>query len=275
MSLRFSSPKIYIGSAALGTVLSGFLWLGAAVGADIIYFKDGMRTVCHGKAWEENGEIHCEHDGGLLIYPKTEVSRIEKGPSVEAGSKSGKGQDSGIKPPPSPPPPSAAAPAPPAKAVSSPSPPPSSGILFYDPRRDKKYWSSPTVQHDSYQEALSALASEFERPVQWIEENMGDSNDLDDIRGILAGRKQAASPAPTGPAGHAAAGGVDFYNPRRPQKYWTAPDARHNTYEEAIEALAREFDKPSAWVERHLGDANDINLIRQALRNAQLAEGGK
>lgn len=271
MLLRFSSRSLFIALTALGTVLSGFLWIGPAAGADIIYFKDGMRTVCQGKAWEEKDEVHCEYDGGLLIYPKNDVSQIEKGPSIKAGSESGKGQDMGVKPLPPP----AAAPAPPSKAESPPAPKPPSGVLFYDPRRDKKYWSSPTVRHDSYQEALSALASEFERPVQWIEENMGDSNDLDEIRGKLTGRKQTASPAPTGPAEHAAAGGIEFYNPRRLQKYWTAPDARHNTYEEAVDVLAREFGKPSAWVERHLGDANDIDLIRQALRNAQLSEEGK
>lgn len=269
--MKMKKISLVIGLAALGTGLAGFLWSGAAVGADIIYFKDGMRTVCHEKAWEEKDEVHCEYDGGLLIYPKKDVAQIEKGPSVKAGSESGKGPDMGPKP--SPPP--ATAPAPPSKAESPLSAQPSSGVLFYDPRREKKYWSSPTVRHDSYQEALSALASEFNRPVQWIEENMGDSNDLGQIRGILAGRKQAVSPAPAGPVGHAVAGGIEFYNPRRPQKYWTAPDVRHNTYEEAIEAFAREFGKPAAWIELHLGDTNDINLIRQALRNAQLAEEGK
>jgi len=262
------------GLAALGAVLAGFLWFGAAAGADTIFFKDGMRTVCQGKAWEEKDEVHCEHEGGLLIYPKNDVARIEKDPSAKAGSDSVKGQDAGVKPPPPP----AAGAAPPAslpKAEPPPSAPTPSGVLFYDPRRDKKYWSSPTVRHDSYQEALSALAAEFERPVPWIEENMGDSNDLGEIRGILSSRKQAASPAPKGPADHPAAGGTEFYNPRRPQKYWTASDARHNTYEEAVEALAREFGKPPAWVERHLGDANDIDLIRQALRSAQLDENGK
>jgi hypothetical protein len=27
------------------------------VSADIIYFKDGMKTICQEKAWEENDEI--------------------------------------------------------------------------------------------------------------------------------------------------------------------------------------------------------------------------
>ena len=50
--------------------------LGAS--ADIIYFKDGMKTICQEKAWEENGEIKCEYEGVVLIYSKTDVLRIQK-----------------------------------------------------------------------------------------------------------------------------------------------------------------------------------------------------
>jgi hypothetical protein len=50
----------------------------SAASADIIYFKDGMKTVCLEKAWEENGEVKCEYDGVVLSYKKSEVERIEK-----------------------------------------------------------------------------------------------------------------------------------------------------------------------------------------------------
>ena len=46
--------------------------------ADIIYFKDGMRTICQEKAWEENGEIKCEYAGWVISYEKNEVERILK-----------------------------------------------------------------------------------------------------------------------------------------------------------------------------------------------------
>jgi hypothetical protein len=264
---------LVIARVALGTALSGFLWIGAAAGGDTIYFKDGMRTLCSGKAWEEKDEVRCEYDGGLLIYPRADVSGIEKGPANRRGTESPQAQDPGVKPPAAP----TAAPVPPplpppAQGVSQTSPRPPSGLLFYDPRRPKKYWSSATVHHDTYRQALSALASEFDRPVQWVEENMGDSNDLEQIRDALTARKQAASPGPKAPADHAAAGGIEFYNPRRPQKYRTAADAPHNTYEDAIAALAREFGKPAAWIELHMGDSNDIELMRQSLQDAQLAE---
>ena len=49
--------------------------------ADAIHFKDGMRTVCHGRAWEENNTVFCEYDGGILSYPKADVDRVEKGPA--------------------------------------------------------------------------------------------------------------------------------------------------------------------------------------------------
>jgi len=45
--------------------------------ADIIYFKDGMKTICQGKAWEEDGEIKCEYGGWIISYQKNDVLRIE------------------------------------------------------------------------------------------------------------------------------------------------------------------------------------------------------
>ena len=38
--------------------------------ADIIFFKDGMKTVCQHRAWEEEGEVRCEYDGAILSYQK-------------------------------------------------------------------------------------------------------------------------------------------------------------------------------------------------------------
>jgi len=235
---------------------------------DTIYFKDGMRTVCQSRAWEEKDEVHCEYEGGLLIYSKRDVAQIEKGPSVEADTGLKTNREQNVQPQPQA---TVAVSSPPAAAPSS-ALRPSSGVLFYDPRRPKKYWSSPTTHHDSYRDAIAALAAEFDRPEQWIEENMGDTNDLEEVRDNLSARKQQISSAPAGPGHDAEGGGIEFYNPRRPQKYWTAQDARYNTFSEAIEALAREFGKSAAWVETHMGDSNDVDLIRHALRDAQLEE---
>jgi hypothetical protein len=232
---------------------------GDAAAADAIHFKDGMRTVCHGRAWEENNTVFCEYDGGILSYPKADVDRIEKGPAP-------------VRPPDEPSPalqPSLPAAPPPAVRQPSPGPdqPAAAGVLFYDPRRAQKYWSRPDRKHDTYPEAIAALAEEYERPTQWIEENMGDSNDLGTVRDTLANRRDAAPAQASGPS-TAEAIGIEFYNPRRPEKYWTGPEARHKSYSEAIAALAREFGKPPDWVERFMGDSNDLEEIRASLRRA-------
>lgn len=234
-----------------------------AEGADTIYFKDGMRTICEGSALEQNDEIHCEYDGGLLIYPKSDVARIEKGRSVEPEPESPPTRES--EPPVHP------SPAPTSGAASTATPQGSPGIPFYDPRRPKKYWSSAARHHDSLPEAIAALAEEFDRPDAWIEENLGDSNDLSEVRATLAARlaepvdPTAASAPPPAPA-------VEFYNPRRPRKYMTDPDAGHDSFQAAVDALARDFDRPADWVERHMGEINDIDQIRRNLKNAQDAE---
>jgi hypothetical protein len=235
--------------------------------SDTIYFKDGMRTVCGGHAWDKGDEIHCEYDGGLLIYPKSDVARIEKGPAVEPG------QDS--EPDRTPDPPQARpVPPTPAAATAAAAPVPfksSAGIAFYDPRRPKKYWSSESRHHDTFREAIAALAEDYNRPAAWIEENLGDSNELSDIRETLAARiakASAANPA-SAPAQGAA---IEFYNPRRVQKYMTGPDAYHNSFQDALDALARDFNQPADWVEQHMGESNDIDQIRQNLNNAQPAE---
>ena len=58
-------------------VLSGNLYLSQTL-ADIIYFKDGMKTVCEVKAWEVDGEIFCEYDGGIISYSMDDVLRVDK-----------------------------------------------------------------------------------------------------------------------------------------------------------------------------------------------------
>jgi hypothetical protein len=142
-----------------------------------------------------------------------------------------------------------------------------SGVPFYDPRRHQKYWSRPDRKHEAYPEAIAALAEEFDRPAQWVEENMGDSNDLGIIRATLSGRRQSAQ-ARAADASTDLPAGIEFYNPRRAEKYWTGPEARHKSYTTAIETLAREFNQTADWIERYMGDSNDLEQIRASLRGA-------
>jgi hypothetical protein len=237
----------------------GYAWVEAS---DTIYFKDGMRTVCEGNAWEKGDEVHCEYDGGLLIYRKSDVAQIEKGRLVEPELDPKNAPE--IEPPPAQEP--APAPPPSAGAASSTPPADSSGIAFYDPRRPQKYWSSESRHHATFRDAISALAEEFNRPEAWIEENLGNSNELSEIRRTLASRLSQSAAANAAP--DSAFTAMEFYNPRRTEKYMTGPEAKHDSFLDAVDALAREFDKPADWVERHMGESNDVGEIRQNLKNA-------
>jgi len=64
--------------------------------------------------------------------------------------------------------------------------PKSPGIPFYSPRRSFPYWTGTALKHKSYKEAISTLAKKHCRSPQWVRENMGDSNDLDEIHQNLS-----------------------------------------------------------------------------------------
>lgn len=64
----------------------------------------------------------------------------------------------------------------------------SDDLQFYDPRREKKYWTGDHGRFDTYQEATAALAREYGVTRKWIETNMGDTNRLKEIhRSIRSG----------------------------------------------------------------------------------------
>jgi hypothetical protein len=46
--------------------------------ADIIYFKDGLKTICQEKTWEEDGQVKCEYGGWIISYQKSDILRILK-----------------------------------------------------------------------------------------------------------------------------------------------------------------------------------------------------
>lgn len=236
--------------------------------ADIIHFKDGMRTICDGMAWEEKDEVRCEHDGGILIYPRADLESIEKTLPLENPSEAPPDAPPNA-PPPAPPAidkadtPSPSAP--PRVALAQPSMPrPESGLLFYDPRRPKKYWSSETRHHDTFREAVAALAADYDRPAEWVELHLADSNDLVEIRRRLEATLSGGD-GPERPAESAAQTSAPFYNPRRPQPYWTSDTGRHTTYADALQALAREFSETPEWVEANMGESNDTSEIRRNL----------
>jgi len=235
-------------------ILSGNLYLSRTL-ADIIYFKDGMKTVCEVKAWEVDGEIFCEYDGGLISYSKDDVLRIDKTVFEEEEPQPGKSEKTQTSENISP-----------SSLKSIKSDEKGSGILFYDPRRQKKYWSSETARHSSYKAAIQDLAHEFDHSPEWIEAHIGDSNDLLEIRKNLTNAEstndsQDAIKTVDNPVSET----ILFYDPRRAAKYWISSTDKLNTFREAIEALALEFNQSGLWVEENMGETNDLAEIRRNL----------
>ena len=247
-------------------------------GADIIFFKDGMKTVCEDRAWEEGQEVKCEYQGLILTYQKNDVDRIEKieiekpPPKKQAPSKTTAGltkQSPDIKQPPS-----IRKPVPKKKLKSLTDNAGSLntiGLEFYSPRRPYKYWTSKNAKYNTFTEAVAALAQQYDRSPEWIQHHMGTTNDLDEIHRNLANRKQNA-PVKIQADDNEEAPEIIFYDPRRPYKYWTSTTAKHNTFKEAIAALAEKYARSADWVQQHIGDTNNLNEIHQNLANNKLAE---
>ena len=253
-------------------------------GADIIFFKDGMKTVCEERAWEEKGEVKCEYQGTILIYQKEDVDRIQK-TEIEKQPEGLPDQDSQL-------PMKAAAkqatstpenkqPSPPqnkplaqkdSKIISTtPDVVKTKGLQFYNPRRPQKYWTSTATKHHSFEEAIATLAKQYDRSPEWIQHHMGETNDLYEIHQNLSGRKLNA-PAEVWEEEEKKIPETLFYNPRRPQKYWTSASSKHNTFQEAIAAMAKIYERTSQWVQQYMGTTNNLSEIHQNLANQKEAE---
>ena len=260
-NINFAPVKI---SNLKKQILFAFIIIAApsAASADIIYFKDGMKTVCLEKAWEENGEVKCEYDGVVLTYKKSEVERIEKRRIRQSTPK---------------PADSAAT----AKAsivkktdVSSAAAMQSDGLRFYDPRRTNKYWISKTGKFRTFQAAVAALGKQYNRPPEWVQSHMGETNDLDEIhRNLASGLVQKQKVPLKSESKNSKT--IEFYNPRRTHKYWTSETAKHNTFGEAVLVLAKEYGRPAEWVKRHMGEINNLQAIRENLMRRKQQEGGQ
>ncbi|MGD2187594.1 MAG: hypothetical protein PVI71_15795 [Desulfobacterales bacterium] len=246
------------------------------INADIIFFKDGMKTVCHDRAWEENGEVKCEYHDLILTYRKNDVLRIEKikiDKEFEKPPKEGhalsKTTSTTATQAPKPTQPEAAEKLP--NLTSNTGRIKIEGIKFYDPRRSHKYWTLKTAKHHTFKEAVAALAKQYDRSPEWIQHHMGNTNDLAELHRNLTNSKLNA-PAKIQEVDDETAPEILFYNPRRPQKYWTSTTAKHNTFEEAITALAKTYNRPQEWVQNHMGNTNNLTEIHRNLANHKSAE---
>ena len=264
-------------------IILGLIFLLPQLGkADIIYFKDGMKTVCQEKAWEEGKEVKCEYEGTILRYQKEDVLRIqeirtpEKTPPAEP-TKASK-------------PPAAAATMPSAgiKATGSkakapekkelkalpvqpPGVPDTKGLEFYNPRRPQKYWTSAVSKHQTFKEAIAALSKQYDRSPDWIQQQMGKTNALDELHRNLA-RGKLNAPVEAQEQTEKNVSDTLFYNPRRPQKYWTSATAKHKTFNEAVNALSAEYGRSQQWVQQYMGTSNNLDEIHQNLKNQKLSE---
>ena len=165
-------------------------------------------------------------------------------------------------------PPAAAAPAPVAPVVDEFSR--YEGLLFYNPRRDYPYWSAPNAGHRTLKEAVSALAATCGRSPEWVQQNLGNTNDLAQIYRNL-NREQVKKSTPTVNE-VSAVNGLAFYDPRRQYKFHLNSKLRFRTLDEAVQALARQYERSPEWIKEHLGETNDVGEIHNNLSRAKAAE---
>jgi len=262
-------------------LLTGFIVV--PVNADIIYFKDGMKTICQERTWEENGEVKCEYAGWIITYQKTDILRIVKTtrPKASATTNRTAPAKQTTRPKTS----ATTNRTAPDKQTTQPAKKPLAtkstaegsitkkiktgpnqaiGPAFYDPRRSYKYWAGQNSKHKTYKEAIQALAKKYNSTSQWVQTHMGDSNDLDQIHRNLA-KPEPKQVSPKAPPTAGTAPETLFYNPRRPYPYWTSKQSKHKSYKEAIQALAKQYDRAPDWIKLNMGATNDLNKIHQNL----------
>lgn len=246
--------------------------------ADIIYFKDGMKTICQEAAWEEDGDIKCEYAGWVISYQKSDVLRILK--TIRTQKKPPPQQTATAKKT-----------APAIKTVQPDNnravtqttakgsvtkkiqiaPDQATGPVFYDPRRPYKYWADKDSKHKGYKQAIEALAKKYNYTPEWIQAHMGDTNDLAQIHRNLA-KPQSEQTVTKALPGADQTPEVVFYNPRRPYPYWTGEKSKHKSYKEAIQALAKQYDRSPAWIKLNIGATNDLYKIHKNLTERKAAD---
>ena len=182
------------------------------------------------------------------------------------------------------------------------------GLSFYDPRRPRRYWAEKSAKFRTLEEALSELARRYNHSVAWVQQNMGEENDLGMIhyhlmqklkseqhseasskvdKGELSPEKQPDATATSaerqktpsrgdhatamlilGKSSPDAVGGPLFYDPRRKKKYWISPSNGFDTLSEALNALSQAYHVPVDWIEQHMGDSNHIEDIHRSIRKS-------
>jgi hypothetical protein len=148
--------------------------------------------------------------------------------------------------------------------------------LFYVKGRDYPYHVGPGKDFKTQAEAIDALALQYHQSADWVRQKIGNQNELEKIHQRLsqtaaptadkaqtsinqAGSRQSSPSLPDG---------LLFYNPRRDQKYWTGKMSRHNTLQEAMHALAKQYGVTTEWIETHMGNTNDLSAIHRNIKDS-------
>ena len=66
--------------------------------------------------------------------------------------------------------------------------------------------------------------------------------------------------------------GLSFYDPRREKRYWASRNSKHDTLNNALQALAEMYGRTPQWVAANMGDQNDLEQIHACLKQRQQAE---
>lgn len=181
------------------------------------------------------------------------------------------------------------------------------GHHFYDPRRKKRFWARHDARFETLEQAMEALSAVYNRPVSWVEKYMGEENDLAVIHQNLirqmereiadSGKGQQTDTDPQAsttaflpqsdkpkkledkspadvpvPEDRSqdpdSVNGLKFYDPRRPYKYWSSANDRHQTLDDAINALANSYHVSPQWIESHMGASNDLDAIHRHIQQS-------
>lgn len=271
--------------------------------ADLIILKDGTRVDAQ-SVWEDDGLVRFtlpDYDGIIITYSKEIIERIEKGqqgnpsqpkavmgterPATEMGAEAPTvTKDGGALP-------SADRNAEDgfsegvAKAQDDTSAAPFrdpeidmalvesvTGIEFYSARRDLKYQTRPDARFRTFKDAVDDLAAKFDKDPYWVGQNLGNTNDLGQIYINLS---RSAEEDETVDETEAETAGILFYDPRRAFKYWVTTDSKHHTLEEAVNTLAKQYERTPDWIIDHLGETNDLAEIHRNLVKGKSAETGQ
>jgi hypothetical protein len=261
----------------------------ANASADRVVLKDGTVEESD-RVWESDTYVHFILKGTQAVeirYAKEIVERIERADGVSHGISSERSGN--ITPNPTPSKGSAPSMASPDKAAASQGlvPPPATqmtevketeldrsiiernrGLTLYDPRRPQRYWTDRQSKHATHAAAMAALAAQYERPEAWVEEHLGEENDLGAIHAHLIAAVEAEATPPKDQLVPADDADPLFHDPRRPLAYQTGINCFFDNRNEALNDLASQYRQPIEWVEANMGQSNTLRLVHENLARA-------